>query len=80
MPQVFSKNTFFFLVAVYFVFQETMELKTTFDFYFYLFPFRFQNNLSLLVRTEAEWSGMDDAVLRRNANVGFLAYSPLAGG
>lgn len=39
-----------------------------------------QNNYSLLVRAEAELSGMPETCVKRNANVGFLAYSPLAGG
>lgn len=39
-----------------------------------------QNNYSLLVRVETEMSTMAETCSRQQANVGFLAYSPLAGG
>ncbi|CAN0532673.1 unnamed protein product, partial [Laminaria digitata] len=39
-----------------------------------------QNNYSLLCRAKTELCTMPETVSRQNANVGFLAYSPLAGG
>lgn len=39
-----------------------------------------QNNYSLLCRADTELGTMPETVSRQNANVGFLAYSPLAGG
>ncbi|CAM9523043.1 unnamed protein product [Laminaria digitata] len=39
-----------------------------------------QNNYSLLCRADTELSTMAQTVSRQNADVGFLAYSPLAGG
>lgn len=39
-----------------------------------------KNNYSLLTRADTELGTMPEAVSRRNGNVSFLAYSPLAGG
>ncbi|CAM9537248.1 unnamed protein product, partial [Discosporangium mesarthrocarpum] len=43
-------------------------------------PASVQNSYSLLVRADTELGGMAEVCSPRNANVGFLAYSPLAGG
>lgn len=39
-----------------------------------------QNNYSLLVRVDTELNTMAETCSKQQADVGFLAYSPLAGG
>jgi len=43
-------------------------------------PISVQNSYSLLVRSDFESGGLSEVCSPRNANVGLLAYSPLAGG